>query len=169
MYNMTVPVFIKSLSNLEAIIDKVEREASERKFDLEHLLTDRLYPDQFNFTRQVQIACDNAKGTVARLAGVEAPKMEDTEKTADELKGRIEKTIEFLRSVKPEQVEGTEDKQIPVYFAPGKYLTGLEYITEIGLPNFFFHLTTAYSILRHNGVALGKGDYLGALSLKDEK
>ncbi len=166
---MTIPIFSRSLSSIKNILEKAEKEAMEKKFDIEHLLNDRLYPNQFNFTKQVQVACDNAKGTVGRLAGVEVPKMEDIEKTAGELRDRIQKTIEFLKTIKPEQIEGTEDKEIPIYFAPGKYLIGLEYISEVALPNFFFHVTTAYAILRHNGIALEKGDYLGELSLKDEK
>jgi hypothetical protein len=169
MYNITIPVFIKSLSSLSGILDKVESEAKEKGFDLAHLLTDRLYPDMYNFTRQVQIACDSAKGTAARLADIEAPKMEDSEKTVEELKNRIDATIEFLKTIRPEQIEGSEDKKIPIWYLPGKYLTGFEYISEMYLPNFFFHLTSAYAILRHNGINLGKGDFLGDLSLKEEE
>lgn len=168
MYNITVPVFIKSLSNMGSILEKAEKESSEKKLDLEHLLTDRLYPDQFNFTRQIQIACDNAKGTTSKLAEIDNPKMEDTEKTVEELKVRIEKTIDFLKTIRPEQIEGSEDKKIAIYSAPGKFLNGLEYVSKVALPNFFFHIVTGYSILRHNGISLGKADYLGELSLKDE-
>jgi hypothetical protein len=167
MYNVTVPVFIKSLTNLSGIIEKAEKEATEKKFDMAHLLTDQLYPDQFNFTRQVQIACDAAKGLTYRLSDVEAPKLEDNEMSAGELRARIAKTIDYLKSIKPEQVEGTEDKQVPIYFAPGKFLTGFEAVTELYLANFFFHMVTAYAILRHNGINLGKGDYIGNLALKD--
>jgi hypothetical protein len=169
MYNITVPVFIRSLNSLLDMLDKAEGFATERKFDAENLLHDRLAPDQYDFTRQVQIACDAAKSTAARLADIESPKMEDVEKTIPELKERIKKTLDFLKSIRPEQIEGSEDKKISIWYMPGKWVTGFEYISEIYLPNFFFHLTTAYSILRHRGVNLGKADYLGELSLKEDE
>ncbi len=168
MYNVTVPLFIKALSNMSAILDKAVLYAEERKFDLSILLQSRLFPDQFPFIRQIQVASDSAKGAAARLAGIEPPKMEDNETTVEDLKIRIDKTIDFLKSLTPKQINGSEDKKISIWFIPGKYLTGLEYITEMVLPNFYFHITTAYSILRHNGVSIGKMDYLGQLSLKEE-
>lgn len=167
MYNITIPVFIKSLANLGTFLEKAAKEAEEKKFDLDHLLSDRLYPDMFNFTRQVQIACDAAKGTAARLAGIEPPKHEDVEKTVPELKEHIDKVVAFLKTIKPEQIEGSEDRPVKVPTVEGKYLTGFEYISEMYLPNFFFHITTAYLILRHNGISVGKADYIGSLSLKD--
>lgn len=169
MYNITVPVFIKSLNNLSALLDKAVIHSEEKKFNIENLLSDRLAPDQFDFTRQVQISCDTAKGAAAKLASIEAPKMEDIEKSIPELKARIEKTVDFLKSIKPEQIEGSEDKKVSISFMPGKWVSGFEYVSEIYLPNFFFHLTTAYSILRHRGVTIGKADYLGELSLKEEE
>jgi uncharacterized protein len=168
MYNVTVPLFIKALSNMSAILDKAVLYAEEKKFDVSYLLQSRLFPDQFPFIRQIQVASDSAKGAAARLAGIEPPKMEDNESTVEDLKERIEKTIDFLKTLTPEQINGSEDKKISIWFIPGKYLTGLEYITEMVLPNFYFHITTAYSILRHNGVSIGKSDYLGQLSLKEE-
>jgi uncharacterized protein len=168
MYNVTVPLFIKALSNMSAILDKAVLYAEEKKFDVSYLLQSRLFPDQFPFIRQIQVASDSAKGAAARLAGIEPPKMEDNESTVEDLKKRIEKTIDFLKTLTPEQINGSEDKKISIWFIPGKYLTGLEYITEMVLPNFYFHITTAYSILRHNGVSIGKSDYLGQLSLKEE-
>jgi hypothetical protein len=168
MYNVTVPLFIKALSNMSAILDKAVLYAEEKKFDVSYLLQSRLFPDQFPFIRQIQVASDSAKGAAARLAGIEPPKMEDNESTVEDLKKRIEKTIDFLKTITPEQINGSEDKKISIWFIPGKYLTGLEYITEMVLPNFYFHITTAYSILRHNGVSIGKSDYLGQLSLKEE-
>ncbi|MGE5445731.1 MAG: DUF1993 domain-containing protein [Ignavibacteriales bacterium] len=168
MYDITVPLFIKALSNMSAILDKAALYAEEKKFDISYLLHFRLFPDQFPFVRQIQIASDNAKGAAARLAGIEPPKMEDNETAVEDLKIRIDKTIDFLKTLRPEQINGSEDKKISIWFIPGKYLTGLEYITEMVLPNFYFHITTAYSILRHNGVSIGKMDYLGPLSLKEE-
>jgi hypothetical protein len=168
MYNVTVPLFIKALSNMSAILDKAVLYAEKKKFDVSYLLQSRLSPDQFPFIRQIQAASDSAKGAAARLAGIEPPKMEDNETTVEDLKIRIDKTIDFLKSLTPKQINGSEDKKISIWFIPGKYLTGLEYITEMVLPNFYFHITTAYSILRHNGVSIGKIDYLGQLSLKEE-
>lgn len=167
MYQATVPAFIRSLKNLSGILDKAVAHADQNKFDLEHLLTDRLYPDMFPFLRQVQITCDYAKGTAARLAGVAIPKFPDAETTVPELKARIEKVLEFLAQFKPEDFDDSEEREIEVYFMPGKYLHGLEYLTDLAVPNFYFHLTVAYAILRHNGVPLGKNDYIGMLAFKD--
>ncbi len=168
MYNITVPLFIKSLSSISAILDKAALYAEEKKFDVSVLLQSRLFPDQFPFVRQIQIVSDSAKGTAARLAGIEPPKMEDNETTVEELKRRIERTIDFLKTIRREQIDGSEDRKIGIWFMPGKYLTGFEFLTEMALPNFYFHIATAYSILRHNGASIGKTDYLGELSLKDE-
>lgn len=131
------------------------------------LLNSHLIADQFPFIRQVQVACDNAKGAAARLAEVEIPKFEDTEKTVAELKERISKTIAFVESIKPEQVVGKESIRIALPYWNGKYVSGFEYVTEYLIPNFYFHVATAYSILRANGVEIGKADYLGPLPLKD--
>ncbi|MEK7639514.1 MAG: DUF1993 domain-containing protein [Patescibacteria group bacterium] len=166
LYTITIPGMIKALESLSKLLDKAENHAGGKKTDVEHLLNDRLVFDQFPFVRQVQIACDNAKSVAAKLAEIENPKHEDTEKTIPELKARIEKTIAFLKSIKPSQIIGKENIKIPFQFAPGKYLTGFEHATEYIIPNFYFHMTTAYSILRKNGVDIGKTDYIN-LSLKD--
>jgi hypothetical protein len=167
MYNVTVPVMIKALTNLSGVIDKGVLHATSKKFNPDALLTEKLIADQFAFVRQVQVACDTAKATAAHLAGVEAPKHEDIEKTMDELKARIDKTVEYLKTFKAEDIDGTEDKQIPFKYAPGKSLSGFNQVLEYALPNFFFHVVTAYAILRHAGVEIGKMDYLGSLSLED--
>lgn len=169
MYNVTVPEFKRSLLALQAILVKAEAFVAEKKITDSVLLGAYLAPDQFPFVRQVQIVCDNAKGTAGRLAGVELPKMEDNEATLPELKARIDKTIAFLDTLTEEQFEGSEDREIPIYYFPGKALTGFEYMNTQGLANFYFHLTTAYSILRHNGMNIGKSDYMGALPFHDEK
>lgn len=169
MYNVTVPEFKRSLLALRAILVKAEGFAAEKQIEDVVLLQARLAPDQFSFVKQVQIACDNAKGTAGRLAGVELPKMEDNEATLKELEERIDKTIAFLDTLKEEQFEGSEEREIPIYFFPGKALSGLEYVGSLGLANFYFHLTTAYSILRHNGMNIGKTDYMGQINFHDEK
>lgn len=174
LYTITIPVMTKALTALDKMLDKVaahaETKATERRPGAVHaeaLLNDRLIFDQFPFAAQVRIACDNAKGGAARLAEIEAPKFEDNEKTVAELKTRIEKTLAFLGTVKPEQLIGKEDIKISLPYFAGKYFTGFEYATEYLLPNFFFHVTTAYAILRKNGVDIGKADFIGGLPLKD--
>lgn len=147
-------------------MDKASIHATNKKFEMDVLLNARLAPDQFNFIRQVQIACDTAKLCAARLAGKEAPKHEDNEKTLLELKGRIESVIGYLKTFKPEDFNGAEDRKISQPRWEGKYLTGFEYVNHHALPNIYFHITTAYSILRHNGVDIGKKDYLGELPFK---
>jgi len=167
MYQATVPVFIKMLTNLKTILEKGEAFAETNNFNPEKLLTARLAPDMFDLIKQRQIASDNAKGISARRAGMEPPKMEDTEKNFSELSSRIEKTITFLETLKPEQFVGSESKQIPFPYIEGKYLLGNDAVFTSYLPNFFFHVTTAYDILRNQGVELGKADYIGSLPLKD--
>ncbi len=169
MYTITVPEFKRSLLALRAILVKAEAFVEEKKITDSVLLGAYLAPDQFSLVKQVQIACDNAKGTAGRLASVELPKMEDNEVTLKELEARIDKTIAFLDTLKPEQFEGSEERDIAIYFMPGKCLTGLEYVNTLGLANFYFHLTTAYSILRHNGMNIGKADFMGAVEFHDEK
>lgn len=168
LYTLAVPMTIKSLQNLKAMLGKAKAFADEKKIEETVLLEARLTLDQYPFVKQVQIACDNAKGTAARLAGVESPKMEDNEKTLLELEGRIDKTITFVRSLTEAQFADSEERKVPIYFIPGKYLLGFEYVTEMALPNFYFHLTTAYSILRHHGLALGKADFIGSVDFKSE-
>jgi len=169
MYNVTVPEFKRSLLTLKGILVKAGAFLAEKKIEDSVLLNARLALDQFSFVKQVQITCDNAKGTAGRLAGVELPKMEDNEETLKALEERIDKTIAFLDTLQPEQFEGSEEREIPIYFMPGKMLYGLEYLNTMGLANFYFHLTTAYSILRHNGMNIGKADYMGQVEFHDEK
>lgn len=163
MYQVSTPRFLHTLGNLSAILDKAAAHAEAKKIDPLVLTSFRLYPDMFPLTRQVQIACDAAKGAAARLAGVENPKHEDTEKTFDELKARIAKTAAFLKTIKAEQIDGSEDKEITLKVG-GKDLkfTGMQYLLGFAQPNFYFHVTTAYNILRHNGIEIGKTDFLGS-------
>ena len=162
MYDASAPCVVRMLENLSAILAKTETQAAERKFDPAVLLASRLYPDMFPLVRQVQIACDNAKGPVARLAGMEPPRHEDGEQTFADLQARIAKTLDFIATVPREAIDGSEERPI-VLKVGGKerHYTGLRYLLDFALPNFYFHMTTAYAILRHNGIALGKGDYLG--------
>lgn len=174
LYTTSIPPMLKSLKSLLAILEKgmshAETKASERQpgsHHMEVLLNDRLVFDQFPLIRQIQITCDTAKGAVNRLAEIEVPKIEDNEKTLEEVKARIKTTIEILENVKPEQIIGKENAKVVLPYYPSKYFTGFEYVTEFVMPNFYFHLTTAYAILRKNGVNIGKGDFLGDLPMKD--
>ena len=162
MYQASAPRFAHTLKNLSAILDKAKAHAGARKIDELVLTSSRLYPDMFALARQVQIACDTAKGTVARLAGVEIPTHEDTERTFDELKERIAKTVAFIATVKAAQIDGSEDREI-VLRLQGREVTsrGMQYLLGRAWPNFYFHAATAYNILRHNGVEIGKGDFIG--------
>ena len=166
LFEITVPQFIKMLHNLNHLIDKGVQNSTERKFEVEVLLNARLAPDQFNFIRQVQIACDTAKMYAARMTGKEAPVYEDNEKTLSEVKARIDKTIGYLNSFKADDFKGAEQVKISQPRWEGKYLTGFEFATQHAIPNMYFHITTAYSILRHNGVPVGKKDYLGEMPYK---
>lgn len=172
LYTITIPPMRKALIALSGILDKLSTHAGAKQLEWhpagmqeEALLQSRLISDQFPFLRQVQVACDNAKGCAARLAGIEIPKYEDTEKTVAQLKSRIDKTVAFLDSVKPEEIIGKEDVRISLPYWDGKSMSGAEYVSNYLLPNFYFHITTAYSILRKNGVDLGKSDYMGDLPL----
>ncbi|HSV78070.1 MAG TPA: DUF1993 domain-containing protein [Ramlibacter sp.] len=162
LYSVTVPVFQHMLKNLSHILDKAAQHAAARKFDPSALTTYRLAPDMLPFTRQVLIACDAAKNGTARVSGVEAPKFEDKEATFEELKARIQKTLDFLATVPASAMDGQEDKEITFPVGPEhkRTMQAQAYLTTWVLPNFFFHITTAYAILRHNGVELGKTDYL---------
>ncbi len=162
MYQASAPRFANMLRNLSAIIEKAEAHCAAKKIEPSALTTYRLFPDMFPFTRQVQIACDTAKGAVARLAGVEIPKHEDTEQTFAELKARIAKTIDFVESVSAAKVDGSDDKEIVLQMRSGeRRFKGMQYLLGHAYPNFYFHVTTAYNILRHNGVEVGKGDFIG--------
>ena len=162
MYTASVPRFANTLRNLAGILDKAQAHAERLKLDPTVVGSLRLIADMFPLARQVQIACDTAKGAVARLAGVEIPKHEDTEKTIEELKARIAKTIAFLESVPQSSLEGAEDREVVMKMRGGevKY-AGLQYLMGHAYPNFYFHVTTAYNILRANGVEIGKRDYIG--------
>jgi uncharacterized protein len=162
MYQASAPRFINMLNNLSGILDKAQAHAEAKKLDPAALTEYRLFPDMLPFKRQVQIACDSAKGAVARLAGVEVPRHEDTEQTFADLKARIAKTVDFIKTVAPAQLEGCEDRNIHLKLGPREVdYTGIQYLLGHALPNFYFHVTTAYDILRHNGVELGKRDYIG--------
>ena len=174
LYSVTIPAMKKALMALSGLLDKTAAHAATKESSWrpaavfeEALLNDRLIFDQFSLTKQIQVACDNAKGCAARLSGKENPKHDDTEKSVADLKARIDKTVAFLDSIKPEDVIGKEGVQVTLPYFPGKYMTGFEYVTEYALPNFYFHVTTAYSILRKNGLEVGKNDYMGGLPLKD--
>jgi hypothetical protein len=162
MYSASVPMFQQTLRNLSHILDKAEAHVQARKMDATALTSYRLAPDMLPFTKQIQIACDAAKNGMARIAGIEAPKFDDGETTLAELKARIGKTLDFLASVKPESLEGSEEKDItfPIGRDATRTMKGEAYLKHWAVPNFFFHVTTAYAILRHAGVELGKTDYL---------
>lgn len=161
MYLISVPSFQKHLNALDAILDKADAYATAKKIDPAVLMNARLYPDMFNFIRQVQASCDFAKAASARLAGIEPPSHPDTETTIAELKARIAKTLAFLSTIKPEQMEGSEDKSLTIKVGPNEMtFTGRDYLLHFALPNFYFHCTTAYDILRHNGLEIGKRDFM---------
>jgi uncharacterized protein len=162
MSSASLPIFTTMLGNLSHFLDKAQAHAEACKFDPAALLQFRMAPDMLPFTRQVLIACDAAKNGVARLSGVEAPKFEDQETTFPELKARIQKTLDYLAGVAPERLDGSEQKEItfPVGREATRTMKGEAYLKHWALPNFFFHVTMAYAILRHNGVDLGKADYL---------
>ena len=164
MHSASVPIFVKMLGNLSVWLDTAEAHALAKKFDVAVLLGSRLAPDMLPLTRQIQIACDSAKFCVARLAGGDAPKFEDVETTVAELKERLTKTIAYVQSVPAAQLDGTEDKdiEVPSRGAEPLKFNGEAYLKHFVLPNFFFHVTTVYALLRHNGVALGKRDFLNA-------
>lgn len=162
MYPISVPVFIKHLNGLAGCMKKAQALYAEKKYDETSLMAYRFHPDMFNFARQIQAMSDHAKNCTALLAGMEAPKYEDNEKSLADLIARAEKTIEFLKSVKPAQIDGTEDKAITIKMRDRELnMKGIELVLNRSLPNFFFHATTAYDILRHNGVEIGKRDFMG--------
>ncbi len=167
-YDMSVPVVRKTLVNLKAFLKKGEAFAKEKSIHEEVMLGLRLAPNMFSLVRQVQIATDNAKGITARLAEMEPPKMEDNEKTFEELYQRIDRTIAFLDTLTPEQFANSAEAKVRLVYFPGKHYLGKEYLPMYGLPNFFFHVVTAYDILRSNGVVIGKGDYLDSMPSHDD-
>jgi hypothetical protein len=162
MHQASAARFAAMLRALAAILDKAEAHAAARKIDPAALTGFRLYPDMFPLTRQVQIACDTAKGAVARLAGVEIPQHEDSEQSFADLKARIAKTLEFIGSVPAAKLEGADERELTVkQRGQDVKMSGLQYLLAVAQPNFYFHAATAYNILRHNGVELGKRDFLG--------
>ncbi len=162
MYQASVPAIIHSLNNLIAILEKGATHAEAKKIDPSVLISSRLYPDMFPLTRQVQIASDIARRGVAKLAGLEAPQMEDTETSFPELIARLQKTTAYLGTLTPEQIDGSEEKSISLPVGKETMnFQGLPFLNYFILPNVYFHVTTAYDILRHSGVELGKRDFLG--------
>jgi hypothetical protein len=157
----------KMLTNLDGWIEKAVAHGKAKSFEPDVLVDARLAPDQYAFVRQVQSACDSAKFAAARLSGKEAPKHPDTERTIEELRKRIRACVSFLETFKPADFAGAEERPITLPFMPGKIMSGDDYLIEMVLPNFYFHVTTAYAILRHNGVDVGKMDYIGSLTLRD--
>ena len=162
MYQASAPRFANTLRNLSAILDQAQAHCEAKNIDPLVLAASRLYPDMFPLARQVQIACDNAKGAVARLAGVEVTRHEDSEQSLAELKARIAKTLEIVERFKPAQIDGSEERDIVLTLGKTEVkFKGMQYLLGFALPNFYFHVVTAYDILRHNGVELGKRDYIG--------
>jgi len=162
MYQASVPVFTRMLENLSAILGKAAAHAEAKKIDPAVFINARLAPDMFALARQVQIASDAAKGCVARLAGVEVPSYPDTEATFPELQERVAKTIAFVKGFTAQQIDGSEERTCILKVRGDEMkFRGQDYLFKLSIPNFFFHVTTAYDILRHNGVELGKMDYLG--------
>lgn len=162
MYQASVPRILNMLINLDHLLSKAHTHAETKKWNEASLTQFRLYPDMFPLTRQVQIACDTAKGVVARLAGAEIPAYEDNEVTLAELKQRVAKTMAFIEGFKPAQIDGTEDKDIVTKRGDVEtHYKGMQFLLNHAMPNIYFHVTTVYAILRHNGVELGKRDYLG--------
>ncbi len=162
MYQASVPRFVNILGNLSNILDKTQAHIDAKKLSDASLTAFRLFPDMLPMTTQVQVACDTAKGVVARLAGVDIPAFEDNEQTIAELKARVAKTIAFIETITPAQIDGTEDKDIVTKRGEKEtHYKGMQFLLGHAIPNFYFHITTAYAILRHNGVEIGKRDFLG--------
>jgi len=163
MHSASAPVFVRMFSNLQVWLDKAQAHAEVRKFDANNFVGLRLAPDMLPFGRQIQIASDSAKGCMARLAGVEAPKWEDNELTLADLRARVQKTIDYVKSFTAAQIDGSEGRDIAIPMRSGEALkfSGENYLKHYAMPNFYFHTTTAYALLRHAGVEIGKNDYLG--------
>jgi len=162
-FDATIPVLQRTLKALDACLDKAQAHADAVKFDSANLLGSRLAPDMFPLSRQIQIACDFGKSIPSRLAGIEVPKWEDNEVTFADFKARIAKTLAYVATFKPEQFVGAEARHIDIPMRDGSKLefNGADYVNHFALPNLYFHVATAYNILRHNGVAIGKRDFIG--------
>lgn len=167
LYALSVPVYKKNLSNMLSMLDKLAAWMEEKKISDETVLGARLAIDMFPFVRQIQIISDNARFGAAALSGTEPVRMPDEEKTLDELRTRLQKTLEVLDGYQEAAFEGASERKVELAYFPGKYILGEDYLREYALPNFFFHFVTAYNILRHHGLNLGKGDYFGGLNMKD--
>lgn len=164
MYQASVPIMLQMLASISAVLDKAAQHCEARKIDPSVVVNYRLAPDMHPLSRQIQIMTDQAKGAVARLAGIEAPAFADTETTLDELKARIAKTVAFVKSATPKQIDGSEDREVTLKIGPTEMkLKGSQYFFHFFLPNFYFHATTAYDILRHAGVEIGKRDFIGSI------
>jgi len=164
MYNASVPVFRQMLSALNAIIDKTLAHAEAKKIDQAVFANARLYPDMFPFAKQITVATDFAKGASARLAGIEVPKFEDTETSLSDAKARLQKTQDFIATLKPAQFDGAETRDITIQLrGTPTIFKGQPYLLHYAMPNFYFHTTTAYAILRHNGIEIGKPDFIHQL------
>lgn len=163
MYKASAPVYTQFLNALSNVLKKAAAHAEAKKIDPSVLINARIAPDMFALARQVQIATDHAKGSLARLAGVDIPSFPDTETTFEELQARIAKTVDYVKTFKPEQIDGTEEREIVLTFGTQKFpFDGQTYLIQFALPNFYFHISMAYAILRHNGVEIGKRDFMGA-------
>ncbi len=160
LYDATIPIFTKLLSNVDKWLDKAAAHADAKKFDVNVLASARLAPDQYSFVRQIQAACDQAKFTVAKLSGKDAPSHPDTETTIAEIRQRLRTIVDYLATFKREDFAGAEERPCSHSWMGGKSVRGGDYLVHFAFPNFYFHLTTAYDILRHNGVAVGKMDYI---------
>ena len=167
LYDATVPIFTKHLTGVGKWFDKAAAYADQKKFDPELLLQARLAPDQYPLVRQVQAACDQAKYAAAYLGGKQPPSHPDTEKTFADLRTRIQKCLAFVESVPARDFAGAEDRKVAPAWLGGKWLRGDDYLANVAIPNFFFHMTMAYAILRHNGIQLGKMDYVGTLPVQE--
>ena len=167
MYYEVIAQCTRSLKNLEACLDKADRYAAAKKFEVGVLMTSRLAPDMQPFTYQVQSACDYVKAAAAWLSGQTPPRHEDNEQTIDELRARIQKTVAFAESVKEAQYADASKSKVKLSWAPGKVIGGEDYLLQMTIPNTFFHIAMAYAILRHNGVDVGKMDFLGSINLVD--
>ena len=162
IYDQFVPPFTRMLTNLDNVLKKAEADCEARKIDPSVFINGRLAPDMLPLVRQVQIATDHAKGAASRLSGQENPKWADDEKTFADLHARVTKTISYLQAVKPAQLDGAETRSIELKFPNATFnFTGKDYLLNFAVPNFYFHYVTAYAILRHNGVQIGKGDFIG--------
>jgi len=169
LYDASVPQFKQMLTNLDGWLGTAVEHAKKKNFDPNVLATARLAPDQYPLIRQVQSACDSAKFAAARLTGKEAPKHPDTETTIDELRARVKACIAFLDTVSADDFKGADTREVTLSFMPGKGIFGKDYLNQMALPNFYFHATHTYAILRHNGVDLGKMQYIGNMNLHDVK